>query len=323
MNATHRLLVLPALALLAGHAAAATTIFVSSEKDDALTLVDAGTLAVQGTLPTCKRPRHMQLTPDGKRLLVACGESHAADVIDLSTRKSVGRLPLGDDPEAFDISPDGKTLFVSNEDEATLSFIDLASGKSLKSVAVGKEPEGVKVSPDGKTVYVTSEVASLVHAIDIATAKVVKNIKVGKRPRRMAFAADGAELWVTNELDASVSIVSTQDHRVLHTLRFEVPGVRAADITPVGITMTRDGQRAFVGLGRANHVALVDVRARKVTQLVLAGKRAWNVSLDKAEVRLYVVNGLSDDMTVIDVATGKALKTVPVGRVPYQAVVVD
>jgi YVTN family beta-propeller protein len=60
-----------------------------------------------------------------------------------------------------------------------------------------------------------------------------------------------------------------------------------------------------------------------VTQLVLAGKRAWNVSLDKAEARLYVVNGLSDDMTVIDVATGKALKTVPVGRVPYQAVVID
>jgi len=32
---------------------------------------------------------------------------------------------------------------------------------------------------------------------------------------------------------------------------------------------------------------------------------------------------LSDDMTVIDVAAAKALKTVPVGRVPYQAVVVE
>ena len=236
---------------------------------------------------------------------------------------SVGRLPLGDDPEAFDISADGKTLFASNEDEGALSFIDIASGKKRASVPVGKEPEGVKVSPDGKTVFVTSEVASMVHAIDVATAKVTKNIKVGKRPRRMAITADGAELWVTNELDASVSIISMKDYSVLHTLRFEVPGARAADITPVGITMTRDGQRAYVGLGRANHVAFVDVRTRKVTQLVLAGKRAWNVSLDKAEGRLFVVNGLSDDMTVIDVATAKALKTVPVGRVPYQAVVVD
>ncbi len=323
MNPVHRYLAPFALALWVGHAAGAPLIYVSSEKDNALTLVDAATLTVQGTLPTCKRPRHMQLAPDGKRLLVACGESHAADVIDVATRKSVGRLPLGDDPEAFDISPDGKTLFVSNEDEGTLSLIDIASGKKLKSVAVGKEPEGVKVSPDGKTVYVTSEVANMVHVIDVATAKVTKNIKVGKRPRRMALAPDGAELWVTNELDASVSIVATKDHSVVHTLRFAVPGARAADITPVGITMTKDGQRAFVGLGRANHVAFIDVRGRKVTQLVLAGKRAWNVSLDKAEARLYVVNGLSDDMTVVDVVSGKALKTVPVGRVPYQAVVVE
>ena len=87
--------------------------------------------------------------------------------------------------------------------------------------------------------------------------------------------------------------------------------------------MSADAKRAFVSLGRANHVAFIDVPARKVTKLVLAGKRAWNVSLDKAEARLYVVNGLSDDMTVIDVATAKALKTVPVGRVPYQALVIE
>jgi PQQ-dependent catabolism-associated beta-propeller protein len=314
---------LSTLILVAAQAIAAPQILVSSEKDNALTIVDAATLVVQGTLPTCKRPRHMQLTPDGKKLLVACGESHAADIIDLATRKSVGRLPLGDDPEAFDIAPDGKTLFASNEDEGTLSFIDIASGKKLKTVPVGKEPEGVKVSPDGKLVYVTSEVASMVHAIDIASGKVVANIKVGKRPRRLAFAAEGAELWVTSELDASASIISTKDHKLLQTLRFEVPGARAADITPVGIVMSRDGKRAFVGLGRANHVAFIDVATRKVTHLVLAGKRAWNVSLDKAEARLYVVNGLSDDMTVVDVTAAKALKTVSVGRVPYQAVVIE
>jgi YVTN family beta-propeller protein len=56
---------------------------------------------------------------------------------------------------------------------------------------------------------------------------------------------------------------------------------------------------------------------------VLAGKRAWNMSLNKDETKLFVVNGLSDDMTIIDVATAKAIKTVPVGRVPYAVVVVD
>lgn len=311
-----------AAALGSGLAAAQGTAWVSSEKDDALTLIDTQTLAVKGTVPTCKRGRHIQRLPDGK-IMVACTDSNAADVIDPATQKSVRRVPLGEEPEAFDLSPDGRTIYVSNEDEAEASFVDAATGKVLKSVKVGQEPEGVKVSADGRTLYVTSEVASLVHVIDVAQARVVKNIKVGKRPRRMAITPDGKELWVTNELDASVSIVAVATHEVTDTLKFAVKGARAEDITPVGITMSKDGRRAFVGLGKANHVAFVDVPARKVTDLVLVGKRAWNVTLDKAEARLWVVNGLSDDVTVVDVAGAKAIKSIPVGRVPYGVVVVE
>jgi PQQ-dependent catabolism-associated beta-propeller protein len=306
----------------AGSARAQGTVYVSSEKDDALTLIDLATLAVKGTIPTCKRGRHLQLTPD-RKLMLACSDSGVADVIDPATGKSLRRIPLGEDPEAFDLSPDGKTIYVSSEDDAAAVFIDAATGKKLKEVKVGQEPEGVKVSADGKLLYVTSEVASLVHVIDTASGKVVKNIKVGKRPRRMVFSADGKELWVTCELDAGVTIVSTADHSVLATLKFEVKGARAQDITPVGIQMSRDGKRAFVALGRANHVAFVDVAARKVSSRVLVGKRAWNVALDKDEKRLFVVNGLSDDLTVVDVAGAKAIKTVPVGRVPYGVVVVE
>lgn len=311
-----------AAALLATAALAQGTAYVSSEKDNALTMIDMATLTVKGTVPTCKRARHVQRSADGM-IWVACTDSSAADVIDPATNKSVRRIPLGDEPEAFDLSPDGKTVYVSNEDAGEASFVDAASGKVLKKVKVGDEPEGVKVSADGKRVYVTSEVASLVHVIDTATGQVVKNVKVGKRPRRMAITPDGKELWVTNELDASVTIVSTDSHDVIGTIKFEVKGARAADITPVGITMTRDGKRAFVGLGKANHVAFVDVPSRKVTHQVLVGKRAWNVALDKAEQRLWVVNGLSDDVTVVDVAGAKAIKSIPVGRVPYGVVLVE
>lgn len=317
-------LVLSTLALAAASLGAqAQHAYVSSEKDDALTVIDLATLTVKGSVPTCKRARHLQLLPGGKQLMVACTDSNAADVIDLASGKSVRRVPLGDEPEAFDLSPDGKIVYVSNEDEAEASFIDAATGKVLQSVKVGAEPEGVKVSADGKTLYITSEVASLVHVIDTATGKVLKNVKVGQRPRRFALTPDGKELWVTNELDATVSILSTATHSVIATLPFEVKGARKEDISPVGITMSRDGKRAFVALGKANHVAFVDVAARKVTQLALVGKRAWNVALDKAEARLFVVNGMSDDLTVVDAKTAKPLKTVPVGRVPYGVVIAE
>ncbi len=318
-----RLVIALALTVAAGWAHAQGIAWISSEKDNALALLDLKTQAIIGTVPTCKRPRHMQLTPDGKQLAVACGDAGEADFIDLASRKSAKRVKLGDDPEIFDLSRDGKTLYVSNEEDSELGIIDLASGKRTASIKVGGEPEGVQLSADGKVVYVTSEVANDVKVVDLASGKVVASIKTGKRPRRFALTPDGKELWVTNELDASVTIIDTQTNKVAHTLRFEVKGARPADITPVGIAMTRDGKRAFVSLGRANHVAFVDVGSRKVTDLVLAGKRAWGLGLDKAEKTLVVANGLSDDVTLIDVAGAKALKSVPAGRVPHSVVVVE
>lgn len=311
-----------ALALLAPTARAATGLaYVSSEKDHALTIVDPKTMAVVGTIPTCKRPRHMQVTPSMPRLLmVACSDSGQADLIDLAARKSVGRVPLGEDPELFDLSPDGKTLYVSNEEDGEIGIVDIASKKRIGAVKVGEEPEGVKVSPDGKRIYVTSEVANMVHVVDAATKQVIKNIPVPKRPRRFAVTPDGQELWVTSELASSVSVISTRELAVTHTIKFEHKGMRADDISPVGIALSPDGKTAYVALGRANHVVFVDVGNKKPTQQVLVGKRAWNIAVSRDGSRLYVTNGLSDDLTVIDTASAKALKTIPVGRVPHTVI---
>ena len=99
--------------------------------------------------------------------------------------------------------------------------------------------------------------------------------------------------------------------------------MRKADVTPVGLTMTRDGKTAYVTLGHAAHVAIVDVPARKVLGYILVGKRAWGITLSRDEKTLYVANGLGDDITVIDTKARKAKVSVPVGRIPYGIVVDD
>jgi YVTN family beta-propeller protein len=78
-----------------------------------------------------------------------------------------------------------------------------------------------------------------------------------------------------------------------------------------------------VGLGRANHVAVVDVASRQVKGDVLVGKRAWGLALSRDGKRLYVANGLSDDMSIVDTGSLKATKTIKVGRVPHTVVVDD
>ena len=321
-------LLLPASALAQGAAPKAkfpgsALAIVSSEKDHALAIVDLEQQAVVGTIATCKRPRHLHVMPGNAQVLAACGDSAQADLIDIAARRSLRRFSLGDDPEIFDVSGDGRTLFVTNEEDGEVGIVDVGSGRRLGVIKVGEEPEGVLLSRDGRTLYVTSEVASLVHVIDVASRKVVRDIQVGKRPRRLALTPDGSELWVTHELDASVGVIDTRRQALVATIRFDIPGARSSEITPVGLTMSADGRTAFVALGRANHVAFVDVTERKTRSLVLVGKRAWGLATDRAGRRLYVVNGLSDDMTIVDIATAKPLKTIRVGRVPHSVVVIE
>jgi YVTN family beta-propeller protein len=87
--------------------------------------------------------------------------------------------------------------------------------------------------------------------------------------------------------------------------------------------MTRDGKTAYVTLGHAAHVAIVDVPTRKVLGYILVGKRPWGIALSRDEQTLYVANGLGDDITVIDTKSRKARVSVPVGRIPYGVAVDD
>ena len=74
-------------------------------------------------------------------------------------------------------------------------------------------------------------------------------------------------------------------------------------------------------MGSANHVAVVDVGARKIEDYVLVGQRPWGIALSRDEGTLYVTNGKSDDLSVIDTSTLKVKRSVPVGRVPYTVVI--
>ena len=312
-----------ALTLCAGLAVAQSPsgrVYVSSEKDNRIYVFD-----VQGarlsSIEVCKRPRHLMFNARRTQIYVSCGDSNQLGIVETASGKMTDQIAVGDSPEIFDFSPDGKTAYVSIEDESVMAAYSLETKTKLFEVKTGVDPEGILVMPDGKHAYVTSEGANVLHLVDLAQRKVVKNIRVGKRPRRFVLAAGGKELWVSNELGASVSVVSTEDQSVKHTLEFKVQGMRSSDITPVGMTLSPDGKTVWVGLGRANHVAEVDVATRQVRRNILVGKRAWGLTQHPDGRILYVANGLSDDMTLIDTATGKALRTVAVGRVPHSVLV--
>ena len=291
-------------------------VFVSSEKDNAIMVFDNDGAFVR-SIPTCKRPRHMAWVSGGTRIMVACGGSDQLGVVDLATGAQVDSITTGQSPAVFGLSPDGKTAYVSIEEGSQMVAYDIDTKQPVFSVKTGAQPEGVLATPDGKLAFVASQATNTVHVVDLPSRQQVGTIRVGKRPRRMALVPGGAELWVTNELGSSVSVIDTASRTVTHTLDFDMPGMRKSDTSPVGVLFTPDGKTAWVALGRANHVAQVDVPTHTVRRVALTGKHPWGMGLGVDGSRLYVVNSLSDDLTLVDTRRGKATRTVPAGRLPH------
>ncbi|MCS6878534.1 MAG: PQQ-dependent catabolism-associated beta-propeller protein [Geminicoccaceae bacterium] len=309
------------LALSDGRAAAAEGFaIVSNEKSGNFSVYDLEGNLLR-TVPACGRPRGMVFTKDKKEFLVCCAEDNMIGVFDTMTQKLVRRITNVLYPEVHYLHPNGRHLYVSNEEDSQATVFDLETGRMIAAYDTGAEPEGIVVTEDGKLAFVASEAANLLHVIDIEKQEVVKDILMNTRPRRLALTPDGKELWVSAEIAGMVDIVDIATLELVHTIDFEYRGLRKENITPVDVLIDSKGQRAYVALGRANHVAVVDVKTRRVTDYVLVGRRPWGLALDKNETRLWVTNGLSDDVTIVDTRTLKPLKSVPAGEVPHSVLI--
>jgi PQQ-dependent catabolism-associated beta-propeller protein len=298
--------------------ALAQTAYVSDEAANVVHVIDAPHWNAPTSIAVGQRPRGMRISPDGRRLYVAAGNDNRIDVIDLATRKVVDHLPSGPDPERFAVSPDGRWLYVANENDNVVSFVDIAAKKIVHEVAVGGEPEGMAVSPDGRWVICTSESASLVHFIDAASATLVDSVLVGTRPRDAQFSADGSRLWVSSETRATVAVFAMPSRRLLHTIDFDADDRAPDSVQAVGIVL--GARRAFVALGRGDAVAEVDPQTFAILRYVPVGSRNWGIGMAPDGKWLFAANGLSGDVTVIDLVSNQAVATVKTGGKPWGVV---
>ena len=315
---------LPALlaATLSATPAWAYRILVSNEKDNTITVLDGSSYKVIATVPVGARPRGIVLSKDGKSLYICTSDADHIEELDLTTLTVKRTLPSNPDPEYMALSHDGKTLYVANENNSEVSVLDVASARITSEIPVGVEPEGMAVSPDDKIVICTSETTSMAHFINVATHQVDASVLVGTRPRFAAFSKDGTKLWVSSEVAGTVAIIDVATHKILKTIHFDLPEVPKASIQAVGINLDAEGKYAFVSLGPANRVAVIDQTTYDIKKYLLVGQRVWHADFSPDQKLLFTANGISNDMSVIDVPSLDVTQSVPVGQSPWGVVVV-
>jgi len=325
-------------------------IFVSNEKSGDITVINAGDSKVVATIPVGKRPRGIQVSPDGKTVYVAMSgtpiapppkldaqgnpifqrgkdddddETAHADksadgigVIDVAQRKLTGKLTVGSDPEEFSLSRSGTELYISNEDVKAASVIDLASGKVTHIIPVGQEPEGVGTAPDGKSFYVTCESGGEIYVIDTGSYKTIGHFAVPPRPRSIDFLPGAGVGFIPSESVGQLNIIDTVHHVVLKAITLP-PGSR-----PVRVRVAPNGQRIYVSNGRAGTVSVIDSHSYQLLDSIKVGTRPWGLVISPDSKYLYAANGPSNDVSVVDLQTDKEIARIQAGQSPWGLVIV-
>jgi len=156
---------LPAEGYAALVSADSKTVYVSLWGGARVLVFDAATLALRTEIPVGEHPNAMALSPDEKRLFVACANTNAVWVVDLeagAAREQIGialhpQAPPGSTPNALSLSADGRRLLVANADNNAVAVVDVSEpGRSQVQgfIPVGWYPTAVRWNGDGQSIYV-------------------------------------------------------------------------------------------------------------------------------------------------------------------------
>ena len=140
----------------------------------------------------------LDVSPDGKRLLVTNTDNGTITLVDLTTKSAVREITVGDHPEGVAWIGNGPIAIAGVYRDDKVVFIDTEAGKVIKTLKTQAEPYGVVTSSDGKRAYVTHDYPGMISEIDLVKQEVTRTIKSGDWSRGIAISPDDQKLYVTN-----------------------------------------------------------------------------------------------------------------------------
>ncbi len=198
-----------------------------------------------------------------------------------------------------------------------------AVAAALLATTCGRSPN---VSPwEAPRLYVTSGFTDEVHVLDARDGTILHTISIDRRraetdePHGVTVSPDGRHWYATlAHGHPTLWKYETYGDRLVGRLSLDMPGAARVELTP-------DGSRAFIpdywrgGLGEESRVAVVDVHDLTVVALPEVCPAPHHAAVDPRGMRVAVTCSLSDEIVLMDAASGHTLKRFLAGPLPGPA----
>lgn len=196
---------------------AGTRVYVSCMHSDEILQLDVATFAIARRAPTGEghsmastgpahrgpappgslgakecSPTFISVSPDDRRLYVACNYGNSLQVWDATTFRQVREIPVGTGAYNVEPSPDGKLVIVSNKKDQSVSLVDAARLTEIARIPTSKKiVHGIAYSPDSRLAYISCESIGAdpgaIDVIDLAAKKRVASVAIPGQPTGIAI----------------------------------------------------------------------------------------------------------------------------------------
>jgi YVTN family beta-propeller protein len=279
-------------------------IYVTSEGDDTLVVVDGKTLQETKRIHLSGVPNLVQLTPDERRIYVSITQTWD----DLSAFPEIKANPSGG-----------------------IDVIDAGSLQMVKTIAIKGGIHDMNITPDGKYAIAggargAKPPANLMNVIDTSTNEIAWTLSMNPSPSPMAMSAkpDGStdKIYAQNGRDNGFAVVDFATHVISSVVKFpDISPAQQNSFGPPspshGIGITSD-QKTLVANSRLNSTlykySLPDLKL--LGSAPLSGKGAEWLTITPDDKTVYVANAQSNNISVVDIASMKETALIPVGFLP-------
>jgi YVTN family beta-propeller protein len=311
LRSFYRLLSFTLCVVLSAGAARASVVVVLNSRDATVKLLNQQTFAEMATFPVGKEPHHLMATPDNKSLIVASSVGNELIFLDPVTGQIQRKIKDVLDPYQIGFSPNQK-WFVSASlrlDRVDIYQYDGANLVLTRRVPLAKLPSHMAFNKASDTVFITRQGSDQVSAIDLASGAVKWTIPVGKLPAGIAMTPDDKYLLVGI---MGADYVEVIDWRTQKTVKRIKAGDGTHNFRSLG-----DKRHTFVSNRVSNTINIIDqVTLENVGTInVPGGPDCMELTADGKT--LWVTLRWIKKVAVIDVASRKVIKLIPVGRSPH------
>lgn len=227
-------------------------------------------------------------------------------------------VPEGPYTDHLCVDTKGHRLFTTMQAQKAVAVVDLDSGRVLRNIPVGN-PHSCAYRGDLDQLYVADGDPTQ-PGLKVFSGRdyhLVKAIGLEKRSDSMVYDPNSKYLYIVNggaggKLDYSlISIINTTTSERVGDVKVASEVLEDMDIDP-------SGSRLYITEEDANKVVVVDTQKRTVleTWSITKGSTPVATAVDQAHRRLFVACRTTDlhgAIVVIDMDTGKELKTLPIG----------